>query len=494
MEYTLFDQFQYEGVWFTPENPDNRMFGILSYEPGEGINLKLIQAAGGLGNFMGAGSNFEVLQGITANPDIKHVTLINCRSGNARTGMGDTPSYYDCNVEYAMFGVAFGELQEIQFEKAVLNLTNTEEWFNHNAFTAHTTDFLLEHIDYHPITPVEVNVPFINSTVRIRSKFIQGQVNPSKHVQIKHAPVLELEPTRIKSFEWYINKFNKLQNLFTLIYGRAAYQKQVIGFHRFHYQNTEGEDKTYVQEVYIYFGQKKAKEPKPIDYQYLVFPYDNIEPYWSNILNAWFSHHHFIKTLLEMLLPIEYGDNRSVNFQLLALTQGLESYHRNCDAGLYIPSSEYEHLFESLKLCLRAHNLPSDLRDSLKSRLKYGNEYSQRKRFNLLLGILPVRFTERIRLNSREMGQIIDARNKYTHHANHKHYAQQIPTRYDLRLIAKWCFQLKLFSKLLIFRELGIPMTLCFRAISRIPDYGPVMRLIDVLNNRSETDYRFISS
>jgi hypothetical protein len=494
MEYTLFDQFQYEGVWFTPENPDNRMFGILSYEPGERINLKLIQAAGGLGDFMGAGGNFEILQGITANPDIKHVTLINCRSGNARTGMGDTPSYYDCSVEYAMFGVAFGELQDIQFEKAVLNLTNTEEWFNHNAFTAHSADFLLEHIDYHPITPVEAYVPLINSAVRIRSKFMQSQFNPSKYVQIKHAPVLELEPNRFKGFEWYLNKFNKLQNLFTLLYGRAAYQKQVIGFHRLHYQNTEDEDRTYVQEVYIYFGQKKAKEPKPIDYQRLVFSYNNIEPYWANILNAWFNRHHFIKTLLEMLLPIEYGDNRSVNFQLLALTQGLESYHRNCAAGLYIPPSEYEHLFETLKLCLRANHLPADLRDSLKSRLKYGNEYSQRKRFNLLLKMLPSRFTERFRLDRREMGRIVDARNKYTHYANHKHYALQRPVRYDLRLIARWCYQLKVFSKLLIYKELGIPITLSYRAISRMDDYNATMRFIDILNNRSETDYHFISS
>lgn len=494
MEYTLFDHFQYEGVWFTPENPDNRMFGILSYEPMEGVSLKLLDAAGGLGNFMGAGGNFAVLQGITANPDIKHVTLINCRSGNARTGMGDTPAYYDCSVEYAMFGVAFAALQEIQFEKAILNLTNTEAWFNHNAFTSHLDGFLLERIDYHPITPVEVKVPFLNSTIRIRSRFMQGHIDPSKHVQIRHTPVLELEPNRLKDFEWYFNKFDKLQNLFTLLYGKAAYKKQIIGFHRIYYQNSEGEDRTYVQEVYIYFSQRKAKEPKPIDYHRLVFAYDYIEPYWSNILNAWFTRHHFIKTLLEMLLPIDYGDNRSVNFQLLALTQGLESYHRNCDAGLYISPGEYERLFESLKLCLRDYNLRQDLHDSLKSRLKYGNEYSQRKRFNMLLDMLPVKFNEKIRLNSREMNQIVDARNKYTHYANHKHYAQQIPVRYDLRLIAKWCYQLKVFSKLLIFQELGIPMTLSYRAFTRMHDHNATMRLIDVLNNRSETDYRFISS
>ncbi len=245
MKYTLFDRFQYEGVWFTPDKPDNRMFGILAYEPGEGVSLKLIDAAGGLGNFVGAGGNFQILQGITANPDIKYVTLINCQSGNARTGLGDSPAYYDCTVEYAMFGVAFGSLQEIQFEKAVLNLANTEEWFNHNAFTARTDGYLLEHIDYHPITPVEVNVPFINGTIRIRSRFVQGDINPSKQVQINHVPVMELEPICLKSFEWYFNKFNKLQNLFTLLYGRAAYQKQVIGSHRIYYKNPEGEDRSY---------------------------------------------------------------------------------------------------------------------------------------------------------------------------------------------------------------------------------------------------------
>ena len=38
----LCDPFEYKGYWWKPDDPDNKVAGVLTYKPGESITLELI--------------------------------------------------------------------------------------------------------------------------------------------------------------------------------------------------------------------------------------------------------------------------------------------------------------------------------------------------------------------------------------------------------------------------------------------------------------------
>jgi hypothetical protein len=71
-------------------------------------------------------------------------------------------------------------------------------------------------------------------------------------------------------------------------------------------------------------------------------------------------------------------------FRLLNYAQGLEALHRRVFGGKYITDDEYEPIADVLIKSI-PEEVARDHRSSLEGRIKYGHEFSQRKRIKLLL-------------------------------------------------------------------------------------------------------------
>jgi hypothetical protein len=74
--------------------------------------------------------------------------------------------------------------------------------------------------------------------------------------------------------------------------------------------------------------------------------------------------------------------------EFLSLLQALEGFHRATLSGIYMTDTDYEAVKKALGDALPLTVSPSH-KSALKSKIKYGNEYSLQKRLNELVNALP---------------------------------------------------------------------------------------------------------
>ncbi len=79
--------FELEGLWWSPDQPENRWTGKLSYHQRDGITLSIIQSLLPSFSFCGGESeSYEVLHGSTS--DGKPISLLHCYETSSRMSLG----------------------------------------------------------------------------------------------------------------------------------------------------------------------------------------------------------------------------------------------------------------------------------------------------------------------------------------------------------------------------------------------------------------------
>jgi hypothetical protein len=99
----------------------------------------------------------------------------------------------------------------------------------------------------------------------------------------------------------------------------------------------------------------------------------------------------------------------------MSLMQALEGYHRALYEDSYMAGSDYEQVRTTLCNSIPP-NVASDHRQSLQSRIRYGNEFSLRKRLEELAKLLSEGMRRRVLGRDGKLPQSwIDTRNYYAH-------------------------------------------------------------------------------
>ena len=114
-----------------------------------------------------------------------------------------------------------------------------------------------------------------------------------------------------------------------------------------------------------------------------------------------------------------YNDYLFIQFRFLGLIQALETYCRRVQGGKYLPDAVPRGIAAALKAALPP-TTPQDLRNSLvQGKIKYGNEYSLRKRLRELLCSLEDETTKLIADSPGKFAEDVTAtRNYLTHYSS----------------------------------------------------------------------------
>lgn len=116
------EPFEYKGIFWLPNKPNEQIHGILKYEPENGTTLDLI------GAFNRTKDKFDFILGFTENG--KSVTLINSfeiQRGFSLPGM-DTSKI---SANFALIGSEhLDTLPKLKFQKAAIYLKHLDEWVN----------------------------------------------------------------------------------------------------------------------------------------------------------------------------------------------------------------------------------------------------------------------------------------------------------------------------------------------------------------------------
>lgn len=166
----------------------------------------------------------------------------------------------------------------------------------------------------------------------------------------------------------------------------------------------------------MYFSQGSIDIPRPWPGAFHVLARDDFGDLLPEALDAWFEEAETHEPLRDLVLGGRYNPSHRPSLRFLTLTKALEGYHRRRHGGHYQTQENYEetrnHLWSEIP-----DGLTQGHRAALRSRIRYGYQYSLRKRLTDLIERTPPSMPPMIETDrSGFVDVVVDTRNQHTHH------------------------------------------------------------------------------
>lgn len=383
---------KYEGYWWFPNKPDKKVTGSLSIDRREGIEVKTISSLLPRQDLFSGQIDLlskEILLGKTV--DGRFITLvgINCTNWNSNSDESSLDlSTYTYTASQAIVGERhFLSKSEIIFSSAEVRFSLLDEWLCKSGFTfkdehdekGHPTKF---NIEYEYPEVLKFDIDSIDAEFKTNYIFNRNKIN--LQWQLAHKSFLRLTPVQPQTFDWYSKRFDDLRKFLIVMTGFPISTGEIVG---------------YGDEFYIYSGSDiKAKEQFQVYVRLsnsfldtnnkhpaeLLINLPLLGTELDTVLNTWFQKSEILDPAVILYVATLSIDLGYSEFRLLNYAQGLEALHRRVFGGKYITDDEYEPIANVLIKSIPGE-VARDHRSSLEGRIKYGHEFSQRKRIKLLL-------------------------------------------------------------------------------------------------------------
>jgi HEPN superfamily Apea-like protein/ApeA-like protein len=210
-----------------------------------------------------------------------------------------------------------------------------------------------------------------------------------------------------------IKEFNilrrKIDILFSLGYRDAIYPSSIL------YHVDENKTVKLVKSEFIseesFFNFKYPNE--------MLFTFSDIKDRFGDIVSNLLSRSEEIETIYNLYLRVVYEPIMNPIFRFLTLAHAVEAYHRitsKVNDGKYLKDSDYEDIEAKLNELIEELSDDNVFKESMKGRIKYGNEFSLRKRLKILFK----KYSELFDILKEKQNKLIDdivlKRNYYTHY------------------------------------------------------------------------------
>ncbi len=443
--YTLLDDFKYKGVWWLAEEPNHKVGGTLLYKNGGKISLELL---GFLGTFL-PDKQYEVVLGITDNGT--RCTLVEVKTSRSNlnfTGM-QTESY---RAALLLVGGHFSNLDNITFSCVCINYSSLEEWFGHIAFDSHfeNKDGKVCGITTKLILPDQIQsyIPTLDANIDLGSTWATDSEGLHSS-NLKYRMIMTISSKDNRSYGWYLKNIHHLRNLLVLLVGDCVCPLQICAFSK---HGGEGQKKRR-QPIYVYRNFVGHELSDSVPKHEIRIPFSAVQDNIAQLLEGWFSMLELLKPSIDLFLMTFHSPDIYLDVQFLCLMHSVESFHRRRYGGRYVDEKEYANYKKALIAALDTE-MPKDLRASLKSRFKFGNEYSLRKRMSLLLKDIDPRIRKWITKDISEFVKTsVDTRNYLTHYDEE---SKLNSVSDDVGKLWDMTERLKIFLAVLLLTEMGI--------------------------------------
>lgn len=379
--YTLLDDFELKGFWWLPEKPAVKISGILSFKNEKKIVLELL---GSLYDKHGFSDEKlfhpKIILGATDNGYL--CTLYqNVESKSQLNSSGIHKSIIES--KFLLVGKHFQAEEKIKFTSFQVNFTNLESWLVKRPFTLETpsqNDQSEWRLIHKWPEEFQAKLEEINSVIQSTHDFATDG-DRIRDVIWKSRAYLKINPENEQHLKWYWEIIYDLCNLLTLLIGETTYILQLKAFGD---EIEISPGKTIKEPIELYFSQNKLNLKEDIHPFQMIISFPVVGDMIDQVLAQWFLKAKTLRFTYDLFFGTFYNPSMYLQFHFLSLMQAIESFHRVTRTGKYLNDKEWKPFRDQL-----ANKLPVELdrwhKESLKSRIKYGNEYSLRKRINDLL-------------------------------------------------------------------------------------------------------------
>lgn len=455
LQYTLQDNFEKHGLWWLPDEPDNEIGGILRFEPGKLPILELV------GTFRSGWPNnerfkTEIIQGVTS--DGIECTLCNNRANENFSAPGFLRQVF--YSQYILLGHHFDAFDEIQFNSYAVNYEYIEDWLFQRPYTfdvEHAKGKFEYNIHWPARTLFNEKLPKNGGTISLTTD-LKTLGNSATELRVQSEAYLKLEPDSPQHFEQFRKLFFDIQHFFTLLFGVSTFPRRISGFIK-----KEGNKTTLDWPVTVYYNLPITPLSITLYRHEMLLPYDTIGEQLPMFLDSWLSNADKLRPVYDLFFSSLAKSDMFIENRFLNLVHALESFHRLMVGGQYVPSEEYDKYKANLAQFI-SEIIPSssnDLRNALRSKLEWGNEFSLRSRIKSMLREL----SDELRASVTEQSigdfveKIVKTRNELVHQGK-----TQIMGDEEMYYV---CQRLRILLTILLLQTLGLENVSIKKTIGR---------------------------
>jgi hypothetical protein len=346
----------YSGYWWTPDDPDSRVAGILTLTDDNASRLKLVggfvadewEYSGGTLISASRGRKFPLIHGEANGTEI---TLVKCKT--AHSNWHSVDEFVPLRI---MVGVHLLDQDTPDFVALTLQLENLHTWLRLGKQHAVAT----VKSDAQAPEPLSTRVDGVTYTAAVRAdRLTYSEYRDFGEVQAGMISEIVAKADHPLSYNRFEEIAVSLMDLLTLSAGEAC---AVLSFTLEHrekriepqvvVENTQILTREVELPRYVEVISQWIVEPKPSRsaaipvHQFLITCADM--PF-GTILPNWFRVHNRVREATNILFSLYYGERTFVQTQLLIAGVAAESMHRNLMKGcLKMYPSEFDPLKEKL--------------------------------------------------------------------------------------------------------------------------------------------------
>lgn len=454
----------FEGFWWLPENPNEKIAGIAKYDKKQHILLKLF----GIFSSLSGSKNTTSIPVIVGQFSSEKLSLLGC-SGSISFKIENSDvftgySVYKCDEFIEGYHVK--DLTNFKVVRVDMSFTNLSHWLNsrfNNNETGIESDNLKKESDYLLKDEVEIGdglkIEFISHLNSNSHNFIRTNSEVNSFISLYHAEG--------KSLLYFKKIISKLQTLLSFAMQEQAYQKDIKIFPN---------DSEFVKDSFLLYNDIKAKyvyqlrgdfnECKETLGQNMLFNFSLIKENLNDILNKWIFDSEKYGLAFELYFSILFNKEMYLEHKFLSYVQAIEGLLRIFqEEAVYMDRVEFRK-----KLCkpLKA-NLPEDLDEDLKKKIMSEfprlNEFGLRKRFDLFLREFSDDFKKVLFIGldeSKFSSEIALIRNYLSHL-----FTSEPDCYKNKDVFNKYTSKLEILLAILLFKVIGLPQNKIEEIIQR---------------------------
>ena len=316
----MIEKFEYKGIWWLPENPEEQIYGTIRFTPSEGAVLDLMDSFRDTQTKARIGSHEEIIIGRSS--DEKDITLYKCR---LKSYSGSQESSFHAGVVF--IGAHFQKPEDIKFKSIDVRYSHLDEWTNISGFDIQGSFGEEVVIKYKLPEPIKASINGdCEICIFIRAEYPSHNV-VQKEANIKQRTYIKIKTSEEKSFEEYEKIMYRIQNFLSLGVWKPVYPLTIEGI-------TEANKEVEISYELI----EIPKASKTLLPENMLFTFKDISDRFDVFLRNWFkqakpselkpTHDLYFGTLY---IPLMY---REPHF--LSLAQAVESFHRRKYEGIYL--------------------------------------------------------------------------------------------------------------------------------------------------------------
>lgn len=343
IKHTLSDSFEYEGLWWLPENSDDQVPGKVTFSPNNGVYLELLGSFGSVETIeYKAPFQKKIILGITT--DGKLCTLLD----NNRVSWRDsTPGIYTQSVksQYAFFGHHFFSEEDITFSSFGISFEHLEEWIGKSPFNVEVINdkgnLKGYKIDFVVPEPIEFPINYRNGTIRIASAFDNNQ-NRLKSFSVTNEAFILFRAESEQSLKWFNKLFFDIERLLMLLMGEITYPRRIQG-----YLKKKADDNW--DNIVVIFKTPYGRTQSPsISHFEMLLPLAEISSNLQAIFEDWLINANVLRSTYDMFFAQYFKPEIYLETKFLNLMRALESFHRSTKQGKFTLRKRIGELFKGL--------------------------------------------------------------------------------------------------------------------------------------------------